>query len=67
MGFGLSAVIGAPLWAPEKTVICFSGDGGFLMNLQELATMEEHRSNSKLVLFDNCGYGLVNQEQEPLL
>ncbi len=63
MGFGLPAAIGAALRAPEKTVICFSGDGSFLMNVQELATMEEHGLNIKLVLFDNRGYGLVNQQQ----
>ena len=63
MGFGLPAAVGAALRAPEKTVICFSGDGSFLMNLQELATMEENGLNIKLVLFDNRGYGLVNQQQ----
>ena len=38
MGFGLPAAIGAALAAPERTVVCFSGDGSILMNLQELAT-----------------------------
>jgi len=38
MGFGLPAAIGAALAMPERTVVCFSGDGSLLMNIQELAT-----------------------------
>lgn len=64
MGFGLPAAIGAALAAPDRPVICFSGDGSFLLNLQELATLEEENLNVKIVLLDNRGYGLVNQQQE---
>ncbi len=63
MGFGLPAAVGAALRAPERPVVCFSGDGSFLMNAQELATVEENGLNIKIILFDNRGYGLVNQQQ----
>jgi acetolactate synthase-1/2/3 large subunit len=63
MGFGLPAAIGAALAAPERTVVCFSGDGSILMNLQELATAVEEQVNVKIVLLDNRSLGLVHQQQ----
>jgi acetolactate synthase-1/2/3 large subunit len=63
MGFGLPAAIGAALAEPEATVVCFTGDGSLLMNIQELATLAELRANIKIVLFDNGGFGLVRQQQ----
>ena len=38
MGFGLPAAIGAKIGNPDKEVVCFSGDGGLQMNIQEMAT-----------------------------
>lgn len=64
MGFGLPAAIGASLAAPERTVVCFTGDGSLLMNLQELATAAEEAANVKIVLINNHGLGLVHQQQE---
>jgi len=64
MGFGLPAAIGAALAAPERTVVCFSGDGSLLMNLQELATAAEHDVNVKVVLLNNSHLGLVRQQQQ---
>jgi acetolactate synthase I/II/III large subunit len=64
MGFGLPAAIGAALAAPERTVVCFSGDGSLLMNLQELATAVEEDVNVKVVLLNNAHLGLVRQQQE---
>jgi acetolactate synthase-1/2/3 large subunit len=63
MGFGLPAAIGASLAAPERTVVCFSGDGSILMNLQEFATAAEEGVNLKVVLLDNRALGLVYQQQ----
>jgi acetolactate synthase-1/2/3 large subunit len=63
MGFGLPAAIGAALAAPERTVVCFSGDGSILMNLQELATAAEEGVNVKIVLLNNRSLGLVYQQQ----
>ena len=44
-------------------MICFSGDGSILMNLQELATAAEENVNLKLVLMNNRALGLVVQQQ----
>jgi acetolactate synthase-1/2/3 large subunit len=63
MGFGLPAAIGAALACPERTVVCFSGDGSILMNLQEFATAAEERANVKVVLMNNRSLGLVYQQQ----
>jgi acetolactate synthase I/II/III large subunit len=64
MGFGLPAAIGAALANPERQVICFSGDGSLLMNIQELATLAELQLNVKIVLFNNNQLGLVRQQQD---
>jgi acetolactate synthase-1/2/3 large subunit len=64
MGFGLPAAIGAALACPERTVVCFSGDGSLLMNCQELATAAEENVNVKIVLFNNNSLGLVHQQQD---
>lgn len=63
MGFGLPAAIGAALACPDATVVCISGDGSFLMNLQELATAVEERVKVKIVLLNNNALGLVHQQQ----
>jgi acetolactate synthase I/II/III large subunit len=63
MGFGFPAAIGAALAEPERTVVCFSGDGSFLMNIQELATVAEENLNVKIVLMNNNALGLVHQQQ----
>ncbi len=63
MGFGLPAAIGAAIARPEATVICFTGDGSLLMNIQELATLSELGLNVKIVLLDNAALGLVRQQQ----
>jgi acetolactate synthase-1/2/3 large subunit len=64
MGFGLPAAIGAALACPERTVVCFTGDGSLLMNLQELATAAEERVDVKIVLLNNAHLGLVRQQQQ---
>jgi len=63
MGFGLPAAIGAALAEPERTVVCFTGDGSILMNVQEFATAAEEDANVKLVLMNNASLGLVFQQQ----
>ncbi|PKM14938.1 MAG: acetolactate synthase 2 catalytic subunit [Gammaproteobacteria bacterium HGW-Gammaproteobacteria-2] len=64
MGFGLPAAIGAQLADRSARVICVSGDGGFQMNIQELATMARERLPVKIVLIDNQALGMVRQWQE---
>jgi acetolactate synthase-1/2/3 large subunit len=63
MGFGVPAAIGAALAAPDRTVVCFTGDGSILMNIQELITAAEEQVNVKIVLLDNAALGLVHQQQ----
>lgn len=63
MGFGMPAAIGAALAEPERTVVCFTGDGSILMNVQELVTAAEEDVNVKIVLMNNSSLGLVFQQQ----
>ena len=64
MGFGLPAAIGAALACPERTVVCFSGDGSLLMNIQELVTAVEENANVKIIVMNNNSLGLVHQQQD---
>ncbi|WP_432736054.1 biosynthetic-type acetolactate synthase large subunit [Maridesulfovibrio sp. FT414] len=64
MGFGLPNAIGAALAMPERRIVCVSGDGSFLMNIQELATLAELHLNVKVVIMNNNRLGLVRQQQE---
>ncbi|HEU4663051.1 MAG TPA: thiamine pyrophosphate-dependent enzyme, partial [Dokdonella sp.] len=64
MGFGLPAAIGAQLQDARAQVICVSGDGSFLMNVQELATLRRYDLPVKIVLLDNQALGMVRQWQE---
>ncbi|EHQ51778.1 acetolactate synthase 2 catalytic subunit [Ectothiorhodospira sp. PHS-1] len=64
MGFGLPAAIGAQLAHPDARVINVSGDGSFMMNVQELATLGRYGLPVKIVLFDNQYLGMVRQQQE---
>ena len=64
MGFALPAAIGAQLANPETTVLCISGDGGFQMNIQELATVKRLNLPVKLVIIDNKYLGMVRQWQQ---
>ena len=63
MGFGMPAAIGAALAEPQRTVVCFTGDGSILMNVQELVTAAEEAVNVKIVLMNNASLGLVFQQQ----
>jgi acetolactate synthase-1/2/3 large subunit len=64
MGFGLPAAMGAQAENPDAQVICVSGDGSFMMNIQELATIRRYRLPVKIVLLDNSALGMVRQWQE---
>ncbi|MGN6196603.1 MAG: biosynthetic-type acetolactate synthase large subunit [Ginsengibacter sp.] len=64
MGFGLPAAMGAKLGAPERTVICVSGDGGFQMTLQELGTIMQNDIDVKMIILNNHFLGMVRQWQE---
>lgn len=64
MGFGLPAAVGAQVARPNDTVICISGDGSFMMNVQELGTVKRRRLPLKIVLLDNQRLGMVRQWQQ---
>lgn len=66
MGFGLPAAIGAALAEPDRSVVCFTGDGSIKMNIQELATLGEQGLNVKVMLLDNNSLGMVYQQQQLL-
>jgi acetolactate synthase-1/2/3 large subunit len=63
MGFGLSAAIGAQVGNPDRQVICVSGDGGFMMNCQELSTLADLELPVKLFVLNNRCLGMVAQWQ----
>jgi acetolactate synthase I/II/III large subunit len=64
MGFALPAAVGVQLAKPEICVLCVSGDGGFQMNIQELATVHRLGLPIKMVIVDNKYLGMVRQWQQ---
>ena len=65
MGWGLPAAIGS-YYAKKKTssnIICLSGEGGFQMNIQELATIMHNKIPMKIFIFNNGGYLTIKQTQ----
>jgi len=64
MGFALPAAVGVQLANPDATVLCISGDGGFQMNIQELATVHRLGLPIKMVIIDNKYLGMVRQWQQ---
>lgn len=66
MGFGLPVALGAAVANPQKRVVCISGDGSILMNIQELATLAELNLNVTVIVLQNGSLGMVRQQQEYL-
>ena len=64
MGYGMPAAIGATFGAPDRTVVCFMGDGGFQMSIQELGTIMEQQAPVKMILLNNNYLGNVRQWQD---
>jgi len=64
MGFALPAAVGVQLAKPDTCVLCVSGDGGFQMNIQELATVRRLGLPIKMVIIDNKYLGMVRQWQQ---
>lgn len=67
MGFGLPSAIGASLVDRKNPVFVISGDGSFLMNIQEMDTAVQEFSNIKVILLDNRQLGMVIQQQKLFL
>ena len=64
MGYGLPAAIAAKLVHPDREVVCFAGDGDFLMTGQELATAVQYGAKIAVVVADNGSYGTIRAHQE---
>lgn len=67
MGYALPAAIGAKLTAPERQVVCMTGDGGFQVNLQELQTAVHYGIDMTIIVMNNAGYGIIKQFQDAYL
>lgn len=67
MGFGLPSAIGAKIGQPDKTVVSISGDGGFQMNIQEMATAVCQELPLVNIVFNNEKLGMVRQMQHLFL
>jgi acetolactate synthase-1/2/3 large subunit len=64
MGYGFPAAIAAKLVAPHREVVCFAGDGDFLMTGQELATAVQYGAKVVVIVVDNGAYGTIRMHQE---
>lgn len=67
MGYALPASIGAQYANLESQTICISGDGGMVMNIQELETISFHKLPIKIFIMNNREYGIIKQTQDTWL
>jgi len=63
MGYDLPSAIGAAMACPDRIILCIAGDGSFLMNIQELASLAERQLQVKIMLLNNNRLGIVSQFQ----
>jgi acetolactate synthase-1/2/3 large subunit len=64
MGYGVPAAVAAKRLHPDRQVICFTGDGDFLMNGQEFATAVQYDLPIIVIVADNGSYGTIRMHQE---
>ena len=64
MGFALPGAIGAKLAFPDKKILAICGDGGFLMNVQEMETARRVGANVVVMVWEDGGYGLISWKQD---
>ena len=64
MGYGVPAAIAAKIAQPNRTVVCFAGDGDFMMNGQELATAVQYAAGVLFIVVNNGMYGTIRMHQE---
>ena len=64
MGFGLPAAMGVQMGHPERTVVCVTGEGSFMMNMQELSTCLQYGLPIKIINLNNQALGMVKQWQD---
>ena len=64
MGFGLPAAMGVQFAYPKETVVCITGEGSFMMNMQELSTCMQYALPIKILNLNNQALGMVKQWQD---
>ncbi len=64
MGYGMPAAVGVKLATPDRTVVSISGDGGFMMTMQELETAVRYKVPIISIVFNNQMYGTIRMHQE---
>ena len=64
MGFALSGTISAAMIDPSRKVMAIAGDGGFLMNVQEMETARRLDSDILVMIWEDGGYGLIEWKQD---
>ena len=67
IGQGLSMAVGAQIAAPDRSVLLLAGDGGFLYNVGDLATMRDEHLPLVMVVYDDSGYGVIRNIQDKYL
>ena len=63
IGYSLPAAIGAKLSFPDRNVVAFCGDDGFLMNSPELSTLKKYGVNITIVIVNDGAYGTIKRRQ----
>lgn len=64
LGYGFATALGAKVGNPDRPVVSINGDGGFMYNVQELATAVQHHINVVTVVFNDNAYGNVKRIQK---
>jgi len=64
MGYGVPSAVAAKIVRPERTVVCFAGDGEFMMTGQELATAVQYGAGVIFLVFNNGMFGTIRMHQE---
>ena len=64
MGYGIPAAVAAKLAFPDRTVVCFAGDGDFQMTCQELGTAMQAGAQPIILILNNGIYGTIRAHQE---
>ena len=67
MGYALPAAVGASMACPQNQIVCITGDGGFQINIQELATVQRHALPLKIFVMNNHGHGIIQGTQDQWL
>ena len=67
MGYSMAASIGAAIAEPERTIVCIIGDGGFYINVQELAVISKHKLKIKIFVMNNHCHGIIQGTQNAWL